>query len=246
MKFYRGLKPIQAMTFDLDDTLYDNKPVIERAENGLQEWFCLHVPVLSEVSRPQWRQFRRIVLQQQAELHHDVTKIRFAQIRYGALQNGISSDEADDIAQEATNHILQLRSDFTVPQEAHDFLGGWAEKVPLVAITNGNVNTDAIDLTQYFSQVLKAGPDGRAKPYSDMFDTAQVHLNVNAENILHVGDHLNSDVAGAKKAGFQACWMNVRGEGDLRSHCSASLMPDVEIHHLASLNDILHGFAGRA
>ncbi len=26
MRIYRGLKPIKAMTFDLDDTLYDNWP----------------------------------------------------------------------------------------------------------------------------------------------------------------------------------------------------------------------------
>ena len=28
MHFYRPLRPIAAMTFDLDDTLYDNYPVI--------------------------------------------------------------------------------------------------------------------------------------------------------------------------------------------------------------------------
>ena len=32
MHFYRQLPVIEAMTFDLDDTLYDNRPVIRRVE----------------------------------------------------------------------------------------------------------------------------------------------------------------------------------------------------------------------
>lgn len=30
MRFYRPLGQISALTFDLDDTLYDNRPVIDR------------------------------------------------------------------------------------------------------------------------------------------------------------------------------------------------------------------------
>ena len=32
MEFFRRLHDIRAISFDLDDTLYDNRPVIERAE----------------------------------------------------------------------------------------------------------------------------------------------------------------------------------------------------------------------
>ena len=42
MHFYRPLRPIAAMTFDLDDTLYDNAPVIKRtaieSHAALQAW----------------------------------------------------------------------------------------------------------------------------------------------------------------------------------------------------------------
>ena len=34
MRFYRPLGRISALTFDLDDTLYDNRPVILRTERG--------------------------------------------------------------------------------------------------------------------------------------------------------------------------------------------------------------------
>ena len=38
MKFYRPLRPFKAISFDLDDTLYDNHPIIEKAENDFLIW----------------------------------------------------------------------------------------------------------------------------------------------------------------------------------------------------------------
>ncbi|HAS8091126.1 TPA: 2-haloalkanoic acid dehalogenase, partial [Vibrio vulnificus] len=44
MKHYRPLQPIAAMTFDLDDTLYDNRPVIERLEREVLAWLATQHP----------------------------------------------------------------------------------------------------------------------------------------------------------------------------------------------------------
>lgn len=35
MRFYRQLATIVVITFDLDDTLYDNRPVIDKTEQEL-------------------------------------------------------------------------------------------------------------------------------------------------------------------------------------------------------------------
>ena len=35
MRFYRGLQPFKVMSFDLDDTLYDNSDVIRLAEEDV-------------------------------------------------------------------------------------------------------------------------------------------------------------------------------------------------------------------
>ncbi|MCV5262976.1 5-amino-6-(5-phospho-D-ribitylamino)uracil phosphatase YigB, partial [Escherichia coli] len=47
MKFYRRIEPIKAMTFDLDDTLYDNYPVIVRMERELLAWLKHHHPAVA-------------------------------------------------------------------------------------------------------------------------------------------------------------------------------------------------------
>ena len=39
MHFYRRWQPVAAISFDLDDTLYDTGPAIERAE----QWMLAHL-----------------------------------------------------------------------------------------------------------------------------------------------------------------------------------------------------------
>ena len=57
MHFYRRLKPIKAITFDLDDTLYDNYPVIlkttEESHRFLQAYHpSLRHRIVSKITRP--------------------------------------------------------------------------------------------------------------------------------------------------------------------------------------------------
>ena len=48
MKFYRQLGSIKAMTFDLDDTLYDNRPIIRHVEEQMVAWLFSHHPVAQQ------------------------------------------------------------------------------------------------------------------------------------------------------------------------------------------------------
>jgi putative hydrolase of the HAD superfamily len=89
-------------------------------------------------------------------------------------------------------------------------------------------------LADYFQLILQAGPDGRAKPYSDMFASASQQLSIPAHEILHVGDHPISDVLGAKQAGMQACWINLTNSS-LRDTAQMRQLPDIEISSLTQL-----------
>ena len=53
MRFYRPLGPVKAMTFDLDDTLYDNGPVIRAAEVSLQDYIVKHYPRTAQLTPAQ-------------------------------------------------------------------------------------------------------------------------------------------------------------------------------------------------
>lgn len=237
MKFYRSLPEIKAMTFDLDDTIYDNRPIIVRVEAQMRQWLTTEHPISASQPISWWAKVKRQVASDNPEFKHDVTKWRYAQIETGLRRLGYSDSQAKQAAERAISKVLELRSDFTVPQTALDTMQALSKRYPLVAITNGNVDPSRIGLVPYFQLVLKAGPDGRAKPYPDMFEKALVHfaeLGIEAKHILHVGDHLKTDVHGAKLSGLQACWFNDQGAA-LTTHKHARVLPDVEIQQLGDL-----------
>jgi FMN phosphatase YigB (HAD superfamily) len=55
MIYYKKLRPIQAITFDLDDTLYENTSVIVKAEHSLIEFMHNQYPVTKDANKDFWR-----------------------------------------------------------------------------------------------------------------------------------------------------------------------------------------------
>lgn len=238
MQIYRRLPLIKALSFDLDDTLYDNQPIIHNVEKQMVTWLHTHHPISANYTLEQWGQLKFELVENDPNLKHDVTLWRQTQIEQGLIRLGYTEEEASKAAKEGIQHALWLRNQIDVPEESHRTLQLLSEHFPLVAITNGNADVNQIGLDQYFDLVLRAGPDGRSKPARDMFQTASAHLGLKAENILHVGDHLISDVSGAKRWGFSACWINTT-DLTLAETKSVDTLPDVEISQISELLQLL-------
>ncbi|WJY15365.1 5-amino-6-(5-phospho-D-ribitylamino)uracil phosphatase YigB [Pectobacteriaceae bacterium CE90] len=238
MHFYRPLTAISAITFDLDDTLYDNHDVIRRTEQESIHFLQEHYPVLRHMQAVDFQRLRAELRAQEPEIYHDVTLWRWRAVRLALIRHGVSEAEASAGANVAMENFAYWRSRITVPQSTHDTLGALAEHCPLVAITNGNADPYACGLGDYFQFILRAGPNGRAKPFSDMYHLAAEKLNLPVKQLLHVGDDLTTDVAGAVRCGMQACWVNLR-EGNLMHIDDTRLLPHIEISRLESLTALL-------
>ncbi|HKM96610.1 MAG TPA: 5-amino-6-(5-phospho-D-ribitylamino)uracil phosphatase YigB [Buttiauxella sp.] len=238
MHFYRPLGTIAALTFDLDDTLYDNRAVIERTERESMSFVQNYHPKLNHLQRPDFLRIRHALRLSEPDIYHDVTEWRRRAVEQAMLDVGLSAEEACAGAQASMENFARWRSQIDVPQETHDTLAALAEKWPLVAITNGNAEPHLFGLDQYFKFVLRAGPHGRSKPFNDMYHLAAEKLNVPLGHILHVGDDLTTDVAGAIRSGLQACWINLR-DGDLMQIDDSRLLPHLEISQLASLTALI-------
>lgn len=237
MRFYRTLLPIAAISFDLDDTLYDNQPVIEKLQRQVTAWLHHYYPRSTQKEAAWWEVIKQQVAIQKPELKQDVTQWRFVQIQQGLMALGYSYQQAQLAASGAIMEMQRWRSAFEVPADNKATLVYLAQHYPLVAITNGNVDVHNIGLGSCFSAVFQAGIDGAAKPDPDLFKRAQHYLKLEPHQILHVGDHLVSDVLGAKYSGFQTCWLNTQ-QCTLRHCVSACLLPDLEINHLPSLRQL--------
>ncbi|MTC70637.1 5-amino-6-(5-phospho-D-ribitylamino)uracil phosphatase YigB [Providencia sp. wls1914] len=234
MHFYRPLSPIKAMTFDLDDTLYDNHPVIDKTEEEVLRFIREYDPRFHHFTNDDIYAFRYLVEEQEPDIRHDITRWRWLSSKMMLCHYGYSKEDALKGADDIMAHFTYWRNQIHVPQSTHETLAKLAEKLPLVAITNGNAEPQACGLGQYFQFVLKAGPDGRSKPCCDMYHLASTRLNIEPSAILHVGDNLLTDVEGAINSGMQACWFNV-DHMTLMDEKEGRILPHVEICRLDSL-----------
>ncbi|MFC3393497.1 5-amino-6-(5-phospho-D-ribitylamino)uracil phosphatase YigB [Brenneria rubrifaciens] len=238
MHFYRPLGQVRAITFDLDDTLYDNYEVIRRTERESVSFLQHYHPALRDFQLVDFKHLRNELRSREPDIYHDVTEWRRRTVLQVMLNAGLQADEAVAGAKAAMEDFARWRSQIDVTQETHRTLAALAERLPLAAITNGNAEPHLFGLDHYFTFILRAGPHGRAKPFYDMYHLAAEKLDLPLNQMLHVGDDLTTDVAGAVRCGMQACWINLR-EGRLMHINDARLLPHIEISRLASLTALV-------
>lgn len=235
MHFYRRWQPVAAVSFDLDDTLYDNGPAIARAEQWMLSHLRSEYLATAMLDKLGWLTLKRSVLLAHPELNQDVSLTRQHCIREAMVQGGMGLELAEREAGRVFAAFLAERSKIAVSPATHALLARLAERYPLVVITNGNLDLAQAGLSDYFTLVCKAGVGARMKPAPDMFVQAQRALGLPAGEILHVGDHPETDVLGARLHGFKAAWLNERQQ----PWQQLQLLPDVELSALGELADLL-------
>lgn len=246
MKFYRRLTQIKAISFDLDDTLYHNKPVMQAIEKKMIAYFAGLLPLQSKLHAHKdglnhhfWSVFRRQAVLQQPDLAHDVVQVRLVTYRLGFLSLGLSLEAAQQHAQAALDYFIEVRSDFTVPELSKKTLANLSQKFPLVAISNGNVDTSVLSIDHYFDHIYHAGwqTNGnllKQKPSGDMFALVCKQLAIQPSQLLHVGDCGYADIQGALRAGCQTAWFPRYGVGK-----PIHLLPHLEFNQINQLEQLL-------
>ena len=235
MHFYRRWQPVAAISFDLDDTLYDNGPAIARAEQWMLDHLRSEYLATAMLDKPRWLALKRQLLLDHPALSHDVSLARQRGIREALVQGGMEPGLAEQQARAVFTGFMAERSKIEVSEATHALLARLAARYPLAVITNGNLDLEQAGLAGYFTLVCKAGAGARMKPAPDMFVQVQEALGLAPGRILHVGDHPVTDVLGARLHGFRAAWLNESGQ----SWQSLSLLPDVELGQLQDLATLL-------
>ncbi|BGI50867.1 MAG: 5-amino-6-(5-phospho-D-ribitylamino)uracil phosphatase YigB [Arsenophonus endosymbiont of Ceratovacuna japonica] len=233
MYFYRQLTSISAITFDLDDTLYNNKPVIDKTEQNLLSFIRYYDNRFNNLQLNDLKNYQKLIINKYPEIYHNVTQWRWLAMKTLLDHYGYNQTKSSDGANAIMNNFYYWRSQIIVPKLTHQILSILYKKIPLAVITNGNANPYACGLGNYFQFILKAGTDGRAKPYTDMFYLAAKKFNIVLDNVLHVGDNLITDIQGALYSGMQACWINTNN--NLLDINKNNILPHIEITNLASL-----------
>lgn len=200
---------IRVITFDLDNTLWDVEPALERAEAAQRDWLLRHRPgTIEHHDHSSLWEFKKGVWKRHPELAHHVSELRIRTLFELQLEAGYSEDEATSGATEAFAIFLAQRHAVELYEEALEILEQLAGRYRLGALTNGNADIFKTDAAEYFDFAFLAENIGASKPAPDMFQAALNLTDASPREIVHVGDNPEHDIAGARDIGMHTVWMN--------------------------------------
>ena len=82
----------------------------------------------------------------------------------------------------------------------------------LYALSNGNADIRRVGLDHLFSRHFSAISVGAAKPDPRIYRAALEAAGVQPQEVIHVGDHPEQDVAAAAGVGMRTVWVNFQGQ----------------------------------
>lgn len=209
-----------ALTFDLDDTLWDNRQVMVDTETGHYAWLDAALAEwLAERGRPVTPRFGErfpladyVARRQTLAAAHPLRRGDFTWLRRAALvallaDYGLDAEAATAWADAAMERFMALRHRVAPYPEVGSLLAALGREYRLASITNGNVDIRRLPLAVHFPVAIAAGELLAPKPHPRPFLTALAQLHAPPARTLHVGDSWREDVEPARRLGMQAAWV---------------------------------------
>ena len=228
--------PIRAVTFDLDDTLWDVEPAIACAEQDLRAWLDANCPKMAaRYDRDALFKVRGTIVAKTPHLQHDVSELRVQVLKTALFRTGHGEEEAERLARAGFEVFLAARHSIEYYEHAVEVLRTLRRHYVIGALTNGNADVRRLDIGPLFHFAIQAGEVGSSKPEPAMFEEAMRRTRLRPDEIVHVGDHLENDVAGAKRLGWYTVWIN-RGRAPRPNVAAAA---DAEVACLSELPAVI-------
>jgi len=198
------LRQVTALTLDLDDTLWPVRPTLVAAEKVLAEWLHAHAPATAQGTPPAaMLALRAEVAAAHPHWGHDLSAIRLETIRRALRRHG----DDPELAELAFEVFFEARHAVTLYDDVLPGLARLAARHRLIAVSNGNAEVHRIGLDRFFAGSVSARRHGVAKPDRSIFLAACAAAGAAPHQVLHLGDDLGADVAGALAAGLHAGWI---------------------------------------
>lgn len=204
-------KKYKSIFFDADDTLFDY-PRAERAALLA----CHHefqVPIEPEIFITTYRRHNHDVWREFEQGDIDQATLRVERFHRLAAELSIPGLLLEKIS---IYYLEALAGQSQLLPGALATVQALAEEYPLALVTNGiasvqNKRFAASSITPYFQAIVISEEVGVAKPDPRIFRPALDKLGVEAVDVLYVGDSVTSDMAAARNAGMDFCWLNPAG-----------------------------------
>lgn len=213
------MKEIRALTFDLDNTLWETDVSILRAEDAMARHLRTLTPTewMAEFTLDTFQAVRKEVVKERPQIAHNLTTIRKETLKRWFENRGATDAVAEDLANEGFQVFYEERQNVTPYPGTVETLKQLSEAFKLAAITNGNADLMAMQVGKYFQFSLQSQHFPEPKPAPFMFEEALKRLKVDPHECMHVGDDIEHDVMGAREVGMKTVWFNMHShspEGD--------------------------------
>jgi len=216
------VRNLQAVLFDLDDTLHDDTLAFTRAAHDVaREVAAEHAVDALELKDAYIAEaegfWKRLTADQVQELL--LTRLTSLRSRlWGAALSSVGLDDPRLAERSAINYNLYRKKYFALFPGALDLLDRLrAAGMKLGMVTNGVSETHTekialLELTDRFDAIFLADETGMVKPDPRLFAHACEKLGSTPAATAMVGDRYERDIAGALEAGLFTIWMNLRDE----------------------------------
>ncbi|MCM2131499.1 HAD family hydrolase [Larsenimonas rhizosphaerae] len=221
---------LKAITFDLDDTLWDNGPVMARTEQVHYDWLDQQAHHAERFPLSEYVARREAMAQRYPLRRGDFTFLRHEALLSILQDHGLPDHDARRLVAETIDYMLTLRHEVTLYDESLPLLETLAENYRLGAITNGNVDVRRVVDATLFDVVINAGEIHAPKPDARAFLAALARMRATAGESLHVGDSWKEDALPALRLGMNVAWIDRRGSGSPIEH--------PRLHRLAHVREL--------
>ncbi|MES1947536.1 HAD family hydrolase [Salinisphaera sp. C84B14] len=222
------------LSFDGDMTLWDFEAgmhaALERTRTLLLERRPHMAAALVDITP-------MIALRDRILVEESAAHLSFAEIRRRAFHALLAEHDRPDeaLGDELYTAYLQHRLEATaLYSDTAPFFAGLNRNLRLALLSNGNTHPQHLGIADRFDVIAFAGDAHRAKPAPDMFSHALLHTGCSPAQMIHVGDALDTDIAGANAIGATSVWLNRDGRAN-----ETAIVPDYTITTLAELDALL-------
>ena len=196
------------ITFDLDDTLWDNRPTITNAEIETRKWIESRVGSINWGDLNDFLLLRESLIEKDQSIAWDISKLRI-EIFKEKMKGLVKSNDIQKLAEDAFDFFLKKRHEIKLFPGVESALKTLSENYMLGVLTNGNADIYKLSIGKYFEFSISSLEAQNSKPNKSHFELAKSHLpNLEYNEMLHIGDHQINDIFGAHAIGIEVLWFN--------------------------------------
>ncbi len=252
-KSTRDHSPVRAVVFDLFDTLIDlymeKLPRIEYRGHVIPASARALHAALPRRSGIDFDAFASTLAQvdKEFESSHRLEGLELpSDVRFAALCDRLGMSDPGLPSTMATVHMSLLREQVAMPLHHLGLLCSLADRVQVGICSNFSHSITAYTILEdyglypHLDAVVISEEVGIRKPRVEIFEAVLDELAVERSEVLHVGDSLDCDVAGAAAMDIRSVWITRRVQDPdkvLAKH--EGPRPDYRIEDLAEVEGIL-------